>query len=102
VIPFPGGSACGPLRCLGRKGQLCKRFLHEYPGIINEEIIRHAKRRAAEEQRSLSEVVQGALVSYLRDKVLDPKKREKACQIFCERPIRLSKNQFKHILGEIP
>jgi len=69
--------------------------------LLDEEIIRHAKRRAAEEQQSLSDVIQEALVSYLGDKVSDPKRREKAYQIFCEQPIRLSKNQFKQILQEI-
>ncbi len=57
---------------------------------IDEEVIRHARRRAAEEQRSLSDVIQDALVSYHSDKVSDPKKREKAYQVFCEGPIRIS------------
>jgi hypothetical protein len=70
--------------------------------MLLDEILRHAKRRATKEHRSLNDVLEDALVSYLSDKVSDPKKREKAYQIFCERPIRLSKNQFKHILGEIP
>ena len=68
--------------------------------LLDEEVIRHAKRRALEEGRPLSDVIQDALVSYLRDKVLDPKKREKAYQFFCKRPIRISKNQFKEILEE--
>jgi hypothetical protein len=68
--------------------------------LLDEEIIRHAKRRAAEEGRPLSDVIQDALASYLSDKGLDPKKREKAYQLFCERPIRISKNQFKEILEE--
>ena len=68
--------------------------------ILDEEIIRQAKRRAAEEGRRLSDVIQDALASYLSDKGLDPKKREKAYQLFCERPIRISKNQFKEILEE--
>lgn len=68
--------------------------------LIDEEVIRHAKRRAAEEGRPLSDVIQDALVSYLNDKVADPKKREKAYQLFCERPIRISKNQLKEILEE--
>jgi hypothetical protein len=68
--------------------------------LLDEEIIRHAKRRAAEEGRPLSDVIRDALASYLRDKVPDSKKREKAYQLFCERPIRISKNQFRGILKD--
>ena len=68
--------------------------------LLDEKIIRHAKRRAADEGRPLSDVIQDALASYLSDKALDPKKREKAYQLFCERPIRISKDQFKEILEE--
>ena len=68
--------------------------------LLDEEVIRHAKRRAAEENKPLSGVIQDALVSYLRDKVPDPKKREKAYQLFCERPIPISKDQLKQVLEE--
>lgn len=57
--------------------------------LINEEGIEHAKRHAAEKTK-LS-----------RNKMPDPKKREKAYQLFCERPIRISKDQFKQILEEV-
>jgi hypothetical protein len=67
---------------------------------IDEEVIRHAKRRAAEEGRPLSNVIQEALVSYLGNKVPDPRKREKACQLFCGQPMRISKKQFKEIMGD--
>ena len=66
--------------------------------LLDEEIIRHAKRRAAEEGRPLNDVIQDALSSYLSNKVPDPKKRQKAYQLFCERPIRISQNQFKKIM----
>jgi hypothetical protein len=68
--------------------------------LIDEEIIRHAKRRAVEEGRPLSDVIQDALVSYLSDKVPDPKKRENAYQVFCGQPMRISRKQFKEILEE--
>jgi hypothetical protein len=68
--------------------------------VLDEEIIRHAKRRAAEDGRPLSDVIQDALSSYLSNKVPDPKKRQKAYQLFCERPIRISRSQFKEILEE--
>jgi hypothetical protein len=65
--------------------------------VIEEEVIRHAKRRAAEEGRPLSDVIQDALVSYLSDKVPDPKKRGKAYQLFCGQPMRISREQLKKI-----
>lgn len=68
--------------------------------LIDEEVFRRAKRRAAEEGKTLSEVVQEALVFYLSNKTPDPGKREKAYRIFCERPIRLSRNQLQQILRE--
>jgi hypothetical protein len=68
--------------------------------LIEEDVIRDAKRRAAEEGRSLSVVIQKALVSYLNVKVPDLQKRESAYQFFCEQPMRISKSQFKKILGE--
>jgi hypothetical protein len=66
--------------------------------LIDEEVIRHAKRRAAEEGRPLSNFIQEALVSYLGRKVPDSRKREKAYQLFCGQPMHLSKRQLKKIL----
>ena len=68
--------------------------------LIDEEIFRRAKRRAAEEGKPLSKVVQEALVFYLSNKAPNPGKREKAYRIFFKRPIRLSRNQFQQILRE--
>lgn len=56
--------------------------------------------RAAEENRSLSDLTQGALVSYLTQQRPGPRRREEAYQLFCCRPIRLSKKQFQEILKE--
>ena len=68
--------------------------------LIEEEVIRHSKKRAAEEGRPLSDLAQDALVFYLSGKVPDPRKREEAYQLFCEQPMRLSRKQFKEILRE--
>jgi hypothetical protein len=68
--------------------------------FIEEEVFRQAKRFALNEDRPLRAVIQDALVSYLREKVPDPRKREEAYQLFCEQPIRLSRKQFKEILEE--
>ena len=68
--------------------------------LIEEEVIRQAKRFALNEDRPLRAIIQDALVWYLREKVPDPRKREKAYQLFCEKPMRLSRKQFKEILKE--
>jgi hypothetical protein len=68
--------------------------------LLEEEVFKLAKRRALEEGRPLSDVIQESIVHYLSNKVPDPKKRERAYQIFCERPMRISKQQFKEILKE--
>jgi len=68
--------------------------------LIAEEVFRRAKRLAAEEGKTLSEIAQDALVFYLSNKASDPGKREKTYRFFCERPIRLSRNQLQQILRE--
>lgn len=66
--------------------------------LIEEKVINLAKRRAVEENRPLSALIQDAFVAYLNNKVLDPKRREEAYMIFCEQPIRISREQFDAIL----
>ena len=68
--------------------------------LLEEEVLKLAKHRAFEEGRPLSDVIQESIVHYLSNKVPDPKKRERAYQIFCERPIQISKQQVKEILKE--
>jgi hypothetical protein len=68
--------------------------------VIEEEVIKLAKRRAAEENRPLSDLIQDALVTYLSNKVPDPRKREAAYRTFCEQPIRLSRKQFDELVEE--
>jgi len=63
--------------------------------FIEEEVINQAKRLAAEEGRSLSEVIHDALVLYLSTKVPEQGKRLKAYKLFCDQPMRLSKRQLK-------
>ena len=68
--------------------------------LIEEDVIRRAKRRAAGEGRPLSDLIQDALVSYLSAQAPAPAKREAAYQLFCDRPIRLKPEQFRTILEE--
>ena len=57
--------------------------------LIEEEVIGLAKRRAAEEGRSLSDMIQEALIQYLSAGAVNPKERALAYQLFCERPLKL-------------
>ncbi len=66
--------------------------------FIDEEVIRHAKQRAAQEGRPLSDVIQDALLVYLTRKVPEPPKRQNAYQVFCKQPMRITKKQLKTIL----
>ena len=68
--------------------------------LIDEEVIKLAKRRAAEENRPLSDVIQDALVSYLSGNSPHPRVRDEAFRLFCERPIRVTREQFKEVLEE--
>jgi hypothetical protein len=68
--------------------------------LIEEDVIRLAKRRAADEGRPLSDLIQDALVSYLSAGIPDPRKREAAYEVFCERPMRISRDQLREILEE--
>jgi hypothetical protein len=68
--------------------------------LIEEEVIKLVKHRAADEGRPLSDLIHDALVSYLSKGIPKAKEREAAYQTFCERPLRLSKKQFRQVLEE--
>jgi hypothetical protein len=68
--------------------------------LIEEKIMRLAKRRAAEERRLLSELIQDALVQYLTPNAASAKEREVAVHVFCERPFKRTPNQLRQVLEE--
>ena len=68
--------------------------------VIEEEIVRLAKRRAAEEGRPLSDLIQDALVQYLRKGKATSKERKIAYHLFCERPMKISPDRLRHVLEE--
>jgi hypothetical protein len=68
--------------------------------LIEEDIMRLAKRKAAEEGRSLSDLIQDALVQYLRKEPASPKERKLAYQLFCERPMKIPPEELRHLLAE--
>ena len=73
---------------------------HKVSIVIEEDIIRSAKRRAVEERRPLSDLIQDALVHYLRKEATTPKQRNMAYHLFCERPMRIPPEQLRHVLEE--
>ena len=68
--------------------------------LLEEDVLRRAKRRAADEGRPLSDLIQDALEKYLTARLQEPARREAAFQLFCERPIKLSPEQFKAVLRQ--
>ena len=68
--------------------------------LIDQKIMRLAKRRAAEEGRPLSDLIQDALVQYLSPDAATAKEREIAFHMFCERPLKLTPEQFRQVIEE--
>ncbi len=66
--------------------------------VLEEDVLRRAKRRAADESRPLSDVIQDALERYLSQGVPQPARRDAAYQLFCERPMLLAPEQLKTML----
>lgn len=68
--------------------------------LIEEDIMRLAKRRAAEEGRPLNDLIQDAIVHYLQKEAATPKERKMAYHLFCERPMKIPPEQLRHVLEE--
>lgn len=66
--------------------------------VLEEDVLKRAKLRAAEQGRPLSDVIQDALERYLSEGVAEPARRDAAYQLFCERPMRLAPEQLKAVL----
>ena len=66
--------------------------------VLEQDVLRRAKRRAADENRPLSGVIQDALEHYLSEGVPQPARRDAAYQLFCERPMLLEPEQLKTVL----
>jgi hypothetical protein len=70
--------------------------------LIEEEVIRHAKRLAVKEGRPLSDVIQRDLVFYLSKKMAHPRTQEEVYQLFCKRRMGIRIKQFKEIMRDEP
>ena len=66
--------------------------------VIDADILRRAKRQAADEGRPLCELIQDAMDQYLAAKIPAPDGREVAYRQFCEQPMRVSPEQLREIL----
>jgi len=70
--------------------------------LIEDEVLKLAKHVALKERRPMSDLIQDAIVAYLDKDVPSPHKREKAYQLFCERPSRITRKQLHEIMDEDP
>jgi hypothetical protein len=68
--------------------------------LIEVEVIRRAKRRALEESRPLSSLIQDALVAYLGGQAPAVRDREAAYTFFCDRPMKITREQLTEIVAE--
>jgi hypothetical protein len=58
--------------------------------LMDTEILRLAKQRAADQDRPLSDLIQDALAQYLKKDAVTSKERKIAFNLFCKQPMRLS------------
>ncbi len=70
--------------------------------LLEEKVMRLAKRRAAEEGRPLNELIEDALIRYLREHAPTPKERDIAYHAFCQSPFKLTPAQLHQVLEEDP
>jgi len=68
--------------------------------LIEEKIMRLAKRKAAEEGRSLSDLIQDALEQYLKKGAATSRERQTAFNLFCEQPMKIPPEQLRYLLDE--
>jgi hypothetical protein len=68
--------------------------------MIDKEVMRLAKETAAKEHRTLSQLIEEALVTCFRQETTTPYERKKAYELFCERPMKLTRKQLRLILNE--
>jgi len=68
--------------------------------LLEDEVMRAAKRQAAVEKRSLSDLIQDAIRQYLRRQPATSTERRMAYQVFCDQPMRVSKRQLRQMLEE--
>jgi hypothetical protein len=68
--------------------------------VIDAAILRLVKQRAAEERRTVGDLIQEALMKHLQKDAPKSEERKKAYQLFCERPMKIPLRQLRYILKE--
>ena len=68
--------------------------------LIEDDIVRLAKRRASKEGRLLGDLIRDAILLYLREEAVTPKERKIAYHLFCEQPMKISSEQLRYVLEE--
>ena len=68
--------------------------------IMDKEVLRLARETAAKEHRTLSELIEEALVKCFPAETTTSHARQMAYQLFCQRPMKLTRKQFRLILNE--
>jgi hypothetical protein len=68
--------------------------------LIDREIARLAKEKAAKEHRTLSHIVEEALVTRFRQETATPHARKMAYELFCQRPMKVPPDQLSYVFRE--
>jgi len=68
--------------------------------LIDAEILRLARQRASDQDRSLSDLIQDALAQYLKKDEVTSKERKSAFNLFRKQPMKLSDRQLRQVLQE--
>jgi hypothetical protein len=73
---------------------------HKFGMLIEKDLLRLARQRAAEEGRPLSDLIQDALAVYLNTSATTARERSLAFQLFCERPMQIPADKLRNVLGD--
>ena len=68
--------------------------------VLDKEIVQRLKIQAAEEERSMNEIIYDALVHYFQKQQLKKDLRREAVDRLCTRPFKLSLQEINEILEE--
>jgi hypothetical protein len=68
--------------------------------LIDAKIIGLAKQRAFKERRLFGDLIEEALSKYLHKDVASLNERKMAYHLFCERPMKIPRDQLQYVLEE--
>lgn len=68
--------------------------------ILEEDVVRKLKEVSVHERKSISEVIQEALINYFSTGKQQQKARIDAAERLCSRPFNISREELKEILEE--